>query len=377
MTHRERLETAWSFREPDRVPIEMAIDPNVREMPIAERLVELMEEHADNFIIVPGADFGFLGFPMEEENTEVIEEVPGEYRKVRRTRKTAAGDFTAITYHPEGFADYHWEKRYVSTPNDLARLADTPRAPITLRKDKWKEAVAKVGDRGVPLIEILHPLGTLVRCTDMEEMYAWFYEEPALIHRFLAAANEQVAETIERMMAEGMGPFFVVGGHEMLIPPWMGRRLFNEFAVPYDKRVNDVIRKFGGKLRLHCHGNCMEYLETFVQMGISSVEPLEPSPEGNVDLAEAKRRVGDRMLLSGNIPSQHFMTMSPRETRRRVKEAIRAAAPGGGYTLRTTGGHAGTCCDMPEESLKRVLENCEAYLLAGLEYGQYPIGNRD
>ena len=28
---------------------------------------------------------------------------------------------------------------------------------------------------------------------------------------------------------------------------------------------------------------------------------------------------------------------------------------------------------MPEETLKRVLENCEAYLLAGLEYGQYPI----
>jgi len=33
MTHRQRLETAWRFEEPDRVPIELQVDAQVRELP--------------------------------------------------------------------------------------------------------------------------------------------------------------------------------------------------------------------------------------------------------------------------------------------------------------------------------------------------------
>ena len=47
MTHRQRLETAWRFEEPDRVPIELQVDARVRELPAAERLVALIDEHAD------------------------------------------------------------------------------------------------------------------------------------------------------------------------------------------------------------------------------------------------------------------------------------------------------------------------------------------
>jgi hypothetical protein len=35
-----RLETAWSFRESDRVPIELALHTNARELPEAKWLVD-------------------------------------------------------------------------------------------------------------------------------------------------------------------------------------------------------------------------------------------------------------------------------------------------------------------------------------------------
>ena len=374
MTHRERLETAWRFEEPDRVPIELAIAPGLHGDPRAERLVALIREHSDNFVGAPGPDFGFMGLPTDYTE-RVVEERPGQYKCIERVHRTPAGAFTALTYHPaEGGSDFHWKERFVATPDDLRRLAEAPREPASWDGEAYRRRAAEVGDAACPMVGLWHPLGTLVRNAKLEEVYAWFHQERGLMHRFLEVASGQVAASIERMGRDaGAGLTFVTYAHEMLIPPWFGHRLFDEFVRPYDQEVNAAIHRIGGRLRAHCHGRCLDFLEGFADMGINATEPLEPPPFGDVDLAEAKRRVGDRMLLSGNIASQRFVTATPAEVREEVRRAILAAAPGGGFTLRTTGGYAGTGTDMSDRVLRRVLANGEAYLLAGLKYGQYPI----
>ena len=175
------------------------------------------------------------------------------------------------------------------------------------------------------------------------------------------------------MVEAGAGPYFSVCAHEMLLPPWMGRRLFDEFVLQYDKEVYRAIRENGGKLRAHCHGNCMEYLEAFYEMGLDAIEPLEQPPMGDVDLAEAKRKVGDRMMLCGNVPSERFVEADPQEVASMVRKAIYAMAPGGGFTLRTSGGAAGTQIITREEHWKKAIRNCEVYVETALECGQYPI----
>jgi hypothetical protein len=372
MSHRQRLETAWNFREPDRVPVEMGVSSEVRNHPSGQRLLDLIAEHADNFAWAGGADWGFLGFPTTYHE-ETIEDKPGQYRRIRRTHETTAGTFTAITWHPAGEIDYHWEKRFVSSIDDLRRLAETPRPKLQWDAIAWRKRVEEIGESALPLTGVLHPLGFLVRNATMEDVYAWLYEERALMHRFLEAANAQVAQTLSGMIADGIGPYFCVTAHEMLLPPWLGHKLFDEFVFPYDKAVNSVIRRSGGKLRAHIHGNCMDFLEKLYEMGIDAIEPLEHPPYGDVDLAEAKRRMKGRMMLSGNVHSQDFATIMPEQTRERVREAIRIGAPGGGFSLRTSGGDAGTGVSVTEDVMNRIIANCEAYLLAGVELGQYPI----
>jgi hypothetical protein len=83
MTHRERLETAWSFSEADRVPIEIQISPHAAERPESDRVRELIAEHADNLVYPEPADWGFFCFPSESSQ-EIIEDRPGEYRRIRR-----------------------------------------------------------------------------------------------------------------------------------------------------------------------------------------------------------------------------------------------------------------------------------------------------
>ena len=372
MTHRQRIETAWALREPDRVPIELDIEPEARKHPKAERLLALMAEHVDSFVGAPGAHWGFLGFPTEYRE-ETIEDVPGSHRRVCRTHVTPAGAFTAVTLHPAGESDYHWEKRFITTVEELRRLAETPRPPIRWDKGAWDKAVRDIGDNGVPFTGLLHPLGGLVRQATMEEVYGWFLEHGVLVHRYLAAANAQVAAAVEGMRRDGVGSVFMTWAHEMFIPPWTGHRFFDEFVFPYDKAVNDVIHRHGGRLRTHCHGRCGDFLEKMADMGSDAIEPLEHAPRGDVDLADAKRRVGSRVLLSGNVASELFTTAAVDEVRAEVRRAIRAAGPGGGFTLRTSGGDGGTWAPGSDERMVRALENSEAFVLAGLEYGQYPI----
>ena len=374
MTHRERLEAAWAHEETDRVPIEIRINPTWEKHPLAAGLMELINEYADNFCGVHSADFGFMGFPTTYSE-EVIEDIPGRGYRMRRVHETPAGTFTAFTYHPvTAPADYHWEKRFISSLDDLIALIDTPRTPAPWDVNLYRERMETIGDDAIALAGLFHPLGTLVRNATMEDVYAWLYEERELMHRFLERANAYVAATVDAMQTElGAGISYVSYAHEMLIPPWMGHALFDEFVVPYDTDVYGTVRRGGGRFRCHCHGNCGGFLEKFADMGVSAIEPLEVPPTGDTDLAEAKRLVGDRMLLSGNIPSEHFVTFSPEDVRRLVRKAIRDAGEGGGFSLRTSGGYAGTSTDMPEEDMKSVIENCKTYILTALEFGEYPL----
>jgi len=258
----------------------------------------------------------------------------------------------------------------------MRRLAEAPLEAAPWDAEAHRRRVAEIGEAAFPIMGLHHPLGRLVRHATHEEIYAWFHTERELMHRWLSAANAQVIETLERMRPLTAEPIdFQVTAHEMLIPPWMGHALFDEYVFAYDREVNAAIHRRGGRLRIHCHGNCMDFLEKFVEMGVDAIEPLEAPPYADVDLAEAKRRVGDRMMLSGNVMSQDFVRETPGEVREEVRTRIRDAAPGGGYSLRTSGGSAGTGIAMTDETLERVLANIEAYLIAGLEFGEYPIRN--
>lgn len=374
MTNKERLLTAASFKEADRVPIELLIGPKTQALPGCQRIAEFVNEEADNFIgITAGIDWGFFGI-SSKYHEEIEEDVPGEYRILRRIHSTAGGDFTAITkhYYPHlNNPDFYWIKHYISTLDELNQLIDAPRGLLPASPDIYDEEVKRIGEKGVPILGILHPLGALVRNATIEEVYVWLATEAERIHQFLEVTNNQVIEAIQAMGAAGMNPWFKTVAHEMLVPPWLGRRQFDEFVFPYDKKVNDEIHRIGGRLRAHCHGSIIQFLERMSEMGIDSIEPLEPPPYGDVDLAEAKRLVGDRMLLSGNIPSQAFLSMSRDEVKERVKKAISAAAGGGGFTLRATSTSAGVDPYLDPVMLKKVVENVEAYIEAGMKYGKY------
>ncbi len=374
MDHKTRLQTAWSFREPDRVPIEAALYGPARGYPGAEELEALILEVVDPLKYSPGFDWGFLGMDATYQE-EVIEEVPGVSKRVRRTYQTPVGPFEAITIHDLNDLDphdFHWERRYIHSLDDFIRLAEADRRqPRPFNLEGYNKGCREIGQRGMPITGLSHPLGNLVRQSTMEEVYGWLITERALAHRFLESTNTQVVESLNALRTLELvdAPIFGTAALEMLIPPWLGEAHFREFVFPYDKAVNAAVHAIGGRHRAHCHGQCGRFLELFADMGVDGVEPLEPAPFGDTVLADAKKRVGHRLVLSGNIPSQLFYTMTDDDVRQCVRQAIRDGAAGGGFTLHETSGSSGL--GKTREQIICHLHKTRVMIEAALEYGTY------
>ena len=89
------------------------------------------------------------------------------------------------------------------------------------------------------------------------------------------------------------------------------------------------------------------------------MNPLEPPPMGDVDLAEVKKSLGGKIALSGNLHTTEVMLLgSPDVVRKASEKAIDAAAEGGGFIL-MTGDQCGR--DTPYENIFAMVETARSY----------------
>ena len=113
----------------------------------------------------------------------------------------------------------------------------------------------------------------------------------------------------------------------------------------------------------HSDGNLVSILDDLLELGMSGLHPIEPDA---MDLGELKRRYGDRVCLCGHISVDVLSRGTLQEVDALVKEAIRIAAPGGGYIAGSSNSIAYYC--QPE--------NVRAIQQAIQKYGRYPITQR-
>jgi hypothetical protein len=63
-------------------------------------------------------------------------------------------------------------------------------------------------------------------------------------------------------------------------------------------------------------------LERFADEGVDCLNPLEPPPMGDVTIAEARKRVGNRMSFDGGIEMYEIEMRTPAEVEQKVADAI-------------------------------------------------------
>jgi hypothetical protein len=86
----------------------------------------------------------------------------------------------------------------------------------------------------------------------------------------------------------------------------------------------ESIRSAGAPAHVHCHGNVRSTLELVIQREADLFEPVEPPPDGDITLAEAKAVAARRITLGGNVESRRLEM----EDAAAVEEASRKAFEG-------------------------------------------------
>ncbi len=104
----------------------------------------------------------------------------------------------------------------------------------------------------------------------------------------------------------------------------------------YQKKSIDFAHGHGMKALLHICGKISPILENMADTGADVIESLDAiSSGGDIDLKDAKKRVGRRVCLKGNIDAIHVLAqLSPREIYNVCSQALNDAGPAG-YILST------------------------------------------
>lgn len=117
-------------------------------------------------------------------------------------------------------------------------------------------------------------------------------------------------------------------GSNTVISPAMHR----EFCLPYDQRQHTAIHEAGAKIVYHLCGGVMKMLDIVAENGADGLETMTPpSMGGDCDLAEANRRVGDRLFFIGGFDQNQGFEKGTPEIAADMVRKLHSACPDGGY----------------------------------------------
>ncbi len=112
-------------------------------------------------------------------------------------------------------------------------------------------------------------------------------------------------------------------------------KIFNEFVAPFDSVLIEAAHEAGQRVVYHTCGGMMPILEDIAAMKPDAMETFTP-PEmgGDTNLAEAKKRIGDKVCMIGGFDQFHYLVgCSPKDTKDYVRKCFENAGGNGGFII--------------------------------------------
>jgi len=166
-----------------------------------------------------------------------------------------------------------------------------------------------------------------------EKLIMATFEDPLWVHELLAILQKRKIHYIQSLKGAKYDLLELGGGDASttVISP----DIFHEFVAPYDTPLIAAAHEAGQRIVYHTCGGMMPILEDIAAMKPDAMETFTPpAMGGDVNLAEAKKRIGDKVCMIGGFDQFHFFTgCTPEATRREVRRCFEAAGGDGGFIL--------------------------------------------
>jgi hypothetical protein len=254
--------------------------------------------------------------------------------KAATVRVEQAGDTTTIVYEtPFGPLTRRIRRTAVTSatvefafrsPDDVEKFLSVPYEPpdVDLRRYlAWEE---RLGEEGLVLAGIGNAICLAAEWFSPEGLCLAWAEAPETLIRLTAVASERLNRHVERLCQAGVKAFRIVGGEYVSVQ--LGPRAFAQLITPFDTELIRTIHRYGAIAYYHNHGRVTAYLPALVALGMDALDPLEAPPWGDVDLRQARKIVGERLCLVGNLDDMEILNAEPTDVALRIaRERVEAA----------------------------------------------------
>ncbi|MGI5816726.1 MAG: uroporphyrinogen decarboxylase family protein [Armatimonadota bacterium] len=337
MTSRERMMAAFRLEEPDHFPLHVrgvrAWDDAWCESrhPSYRPIIDAVREHGA-YELGTGLGGGHVlsAHPIE---ASVQSEDAGDWIVHRTTIQTPKGPLTSARKSSTRGLPGLQTEYFVKTLDDLDAILSIPYEPVQPDVSHVSDLQAEIGDRGIVMCSLPVPIYQLAQLTGSDRLAIWSITDRKRILEAVDVFLERTLDMLDWAISQGVGPIYATSGEEFMTPPLAGPKDFREFVVAPGRAVRDRLRDAGMLRHIHCHGPLNAILEEFVELGADCLHPVEGPPLGDVTFADARRRIGDRVCLEGNIQIGDLYHDPTDVLVGKVKCTIDAGAPGGGFIL--------------------------------------------
>ena len=154
------------------------------------------------------------------------------------------------------------------------------------------------------------------------------YDQPDFVRAVMDLQVEAMIRKAEKVLQAGVDAFYI--GDPAASASLISPKHFEQFCLPAYQAFCRHFKDSEVLIYVHVCGNSVPLLEMLAETGAHVVEPLDPL--GGVSVADAKRRIGQRVGLMGGVNTLTLANGTAAEVR---AEAIQKCRQGGphGYIL--------------------------------------------